>query len=95
MYAVIRNYPGNSELADQLVARQDEVVELVSGIDGFRGYYLLRTEGGCASVTVYDDKAGADESSNRAREWMSEHASDVSATMPEIMTGEVVVNAGG
>ncbi len=37
MYAVIRNYSGNAELADQLAARQDEVVQLVSEIGGFRG----------------------------------------------------------
>lgn len=95
MYAVIRNYAGNAELADQLVARQGEVVQLVSEIDGFRGYYLLRTEDGCASVTVYDDKAGADRSSEVARDWLAEHASELTASTPAVMSGEVLVNAGG
>ena len=93
MYAVIRNYAGNKELADQLAARKDEVVALVSGIEGFQAYYLLRTDGGCASVTVYDDAAGADESVRVAREWMSDHAAEVNATTPEVMSGEVVVDA--
>lgn len=95
MYAVIRNYAGNNELADQLVERQDEVVQLVSQIGGFRGYYLLRTDDGCASVTVYDDKAGADESSNVARDWIESRASEISASTPQIMGGEVLISAGG
>ena len=48
MYAVIRNYSGNPGLADQLAARADEVKGIVSGISGFRGYYLLRTENGAS-----------------------------------------------
>jgi heme-degrading monooxygenase HmoA len=93
MYAVIRNYPGNSELADQLAARSDEVKELVSGISGFRGYYLLRAENGCATVSVYDDKAGADESSSRAAAWLQEHATEITSAAPEITAGEVVFSA--
>jgi heme-degrading monooxygenase HmoA len=76
IYAVIRKYPGNSELADQLAARKDEVVALVSGIEGFQAYYLLRTDDGCASVTVFADKAGADESVRQAREWIGDHAAE-------------------
>jgi heme-degrading monooxygenase HmoA len=93
MYAVIRNYAGNNELADQLAARQGEVVELVSAIEGFRGYYLLRTDDGCASVTVYDDASGADESSRVAAAWISDHASEINASTPQVSSGEVLFSA--
>ena len=93
MYAVIRNYAGNNELADQLAARQGEVVELVSAIEGFRGYYLLRTDDGCASVTVYDAAAGADESSRVAAAWISDHASEINASTPQVSSGEVLFSA--
>ena len=93
MYAVIRNYAGNNELADQLAARQSEVVELVSAIEGLRAYYLLRTDGGCASVTVYDDASGADESSRAAAAWISDHASEINASTPQVSSGEVLFSA--
>ena len=93
MYAVIRNYAGNNELADQLAARQGEVVELVSAIEGFRAYYLLRTDDGCASVTVYDDAAGADESSRVAAAWISDHASEITASTAQVSSGEVLFSA--
>jgi len=93
MYAVIRNYAGNKELADQLAARQSEVVELVSAIEGFRAYYLLRTDDGCASVTVYDDASGADESSRVAAAWITDHASEITASTPQVSSGEVLFSA--
>ena len=93
MYAVIRNYAGNNELADQLAARQSEVVELVSAIEGFRAYYLLRTDDGCASVTVYDDASGADESSRVAAAWISDHATEINASTPQVSSGEVLFSA--
>jgi heme-degrading monooxygenase HmoA len=93
MYAVIRNYPGNKELADQLAARQAEVVELVSAIEGFQAYYLLRTDDGCASVTVYEDAAGADESVRAAAEWLRENASEINASTPAVSSGEVLFSA--
>jgi heme-degrading monooxygenase HmoA len=93
MYAVIRNYAGNNELADQLAARQSEVVELVSTIEGFRAYYLLRTDDGCASVTVYDDASGVDESSRVAAAWISDHATEINASTPQVSSGEVLFSA--
>ncbi len=93
MYAVIRNYSGNSELADQLAARKDEVVAIVSGIEGFKAYYLLRTDDGCASVTVYADAMGADESVSGAAEWISNNASEINASTPEVTRGEVLFSA--
>lgn len=94
MYAVIRNYAGNAEIADQLVARSGEVEEVVSGIQGFQSYLIVRTDDGCATVSVYDDKAGADEATRRAAEWVQAHASEINASAPDVMGGDVVFQAG-
>jgi heme-degrading monooxygenase HmoA len=93
MYGVIRNYKGNRELADQLAARSDEVESLISGIEGFHSYYLVRTEDGCATVSVYENKTGADESIRLAADWISEHASEITASKPEVFSGEVLIQA--
>jgi hypothetical protein len=41
MYAVIRAYAGNSELADTLVEHEGDIRQVIGRIDGFKGYYLL------------------------------------------------------
>ena len=92
MYATVRNYAGNSELADALVENESEVKRLITGIDGFRAYYLIRTDDGAASVSVYDDKAGADESTRVAGEWLRENVPDVAGSPPQVSSGEVIIN---
>ena len=91
MYAVIRNYAGNTELADQLAARSDEVLGLVSGVPGFRAYYLVRTGDGCTTVSVYDDEEGTAESTRVAGDWIREHASEITASTPQVTSGEVLI----
>jgi heme-degrading monooxygenase HmoA len=91
VYAVIRNYAGNTELADQLADRSDEVLGLVSGVPGFRAYYLVRTSDGCTTVSVYDDEEGAAESTRVAGAWIREHASELTASTPQVTNGEVLI----
>lgn len=94
MYATVRSYSGSQQLGDELVKREDEVKSLVSGISGFRAYYLLKTsEGDVTSVTVYDDQAGAEESNQVAANWIKENLSDMSVSPPEVSAGEVVIDA--
>ncbi len=93
MYAVIRTYADNAEIADQLAANAAEVKKLVSAVDGFRGYYLVRTGGGCTTFTVYDDQTGADESTRLAGDWIREHASEITQSTPQVTSGEVLIQA--
>ena len=69
MYTVIRRYSGNTDLADALVESQDDVRRIISGVDGFRAYYLLRNgDGNAISISVFDDQSGAEESNRAAAE---------------------------
>ena len=92
MQATIRRYRG-SELADLLESRREDVEALISGVSGLHGYFLVRTDEGCASVTVCDDAAGIQESTRLAREWISENAAAV-AVAPEELGGEVIAHIG-
>ena len=95
MYAIVRNYTGAPELADQLAARAGEVEELISTIPGFQAYYLVRTDGGCATVSVFDSASGAEESTRRAGEYLRENADAfTSAPAPVISAGDVLVSFG-
>jgi hypothetical protein len=92
MYATVRNYAGNRELADALLENESEVKRLITGIEGFSAYYLIRTEDGVASVSVYDDKSGADESTRVAAEWLRENVPDVAGSPPQVSSGEVIID---
>jgi hypothetical protein len=93
MYAAIRTYDGAHELADQLAAHSDAIRDVISEVAGFHAYFLVRTAGGCTTVSVFDDEAGAAQSSRAAAEWLREHASEIESPPAVVTGGEVLVHA--
>ena len=93
MHAVIRTYT-DPTLADQLAGRSGEIEEIISDVQGFRSYYLVRTTEGCTTITVCDDQRGTEESTRRAAEWLRDHASEIQSTPPQVTSGEVLIHAG-
>jgi hypothetical protein len=93
MYAVVRSYsgPGTSELFEQLEQRNDEIQELIGGVPGFVSYTAVRSGEGGVTVTVCQDKAGTDESSRRAAEWVRGNISTM-ANPPVISEGGTVAH---
>jgi heme-degrading monooxygenase HmoA len=93
MYATVRNYPASPELADALVSNAADVKGLVSGIEGFKAYYLVRTADGAVSISVYDNEAGASESTRAAADWIRENLPELGVSAPQVSAGEVVISA--
>lgn len=91
MHAVIRAYSGNSELADALVEHEDEVRHVISGIGGFKAYYVLKLAEGTSTVSVFDSREGAEESSRAAAAWLTENLPDLNVQAPYVTGGEVVL----
>ena len=89
MYVVVRKYsgPGASELFDLIDERSDEVKGIISDVPGFVSYAAFRQEDGATTVTCCEDKAGTDESSKRAADWVKENATE-SVGAPEISEGD-------
>lgn len=89
MHVVVRSYSaGASDLFDALEQRESEVRELIGGVPGFVSYVaFLGGDGGGMTVTVCEDKAGTDESSRRAAEWVKENLSG-SVGAPTITEGD-------
>ena len=54
--------------------------------------YVVTPATGAASVSVYDDKSGADESTRVAGEWLRENVPDVAGSPPEVSSGEVIID---
>jgi hypothetical protein len=92
MYATVRTYAGNRELADALVENESEVKRIISGIDGFKAYYLIRTADGAASVSVYENEAGAEASNKAAAAWLGENLPNLAVAAPQVSAGEVVID---
>ena len=95
MHATVRTYSGkgSKELIDLLEKRHTDVKELITSIKGFVSYSLVRTPDGGFSVSVYQDKAGADESMKKAREWIGQNASATGVSVPTTSEGSVVLHA--
>ena len=95
MYAVVRQYPGASQLFDELARRQGEVEALIRGVPGFVAYTLVRSaDGGGVTISVYEDQAGTAESSRRAAEWVRQNVPAAAGSPPEITEGEVLYQFG-
>ena len=91
-HAVVRTYSGQGavELFDLLGQREEDVKSLISGVAGFVSYAAVRTGDGGVTVTVCEDKAGTDESSRRAAQWVKENVS-ATADAPAISEGDTVL----
>ena len=59
-------------------------------VKGFVGYTLARTESGGFSVTVCQDKAGIDESVQKAGEWVAKNAGSTGVGAPQVAKGAVI-----
>ena len=95
MFASLRQYKGTPTLADELVKKQDEIKSVLRPIPGFHAYYLLKTNDGGVSMTVCDDKTGAEESNRVAARWLKDKLPTFATRAPEITTGEVRIHLNG
>ncbi len=93
MYVVTRSYsgPGGTELFEALAKREDDVKALISTVPGFTSYAAFRNDAGGQTVTICQDKAGTDESSRRAAEWVKENVG-VTVDAPTIAEGSTVLH---
>ncbi|HEY4941603.1 MAG TPA: hypothetical protein VII56_09245 [Rhizomicrobium sp.] len=91
MFAVVRHYhfkPQDSAAIDKAI--HDDFVPLIKKAKGFVRYYWLDTgKGEGASVSVFKDKAGADESILLAADYVKTHLAKLITQKPEIIEGPV------
>jgi hypothetical protein len=91
----VRDHPQlrrSNELTDALVAREQDIRNVIGTIDGFRAYYLVRTADGPTTISVFDDQAGAEASTAAAAAYIRENMADVSPGAPQLTTGETVLS---
>ncbi len=96
MYTAIRRYTlTDSSVLDEIVQRvENEFVPMMRGSEGFVAYSLLSTGGtGLVTISVFQDQAGAEASTAKAREWVNANLAHFVQGSPQIDAGEVRVLA--
>ena len=89
VHVVLRLYTDASELVDKIRDSEAEVRALLGSIPGFRTYAISdSTGGGAVSITACDDKAGCDESSRRAAQWVRTNLPNAKIAQPRVIGGE-------
>lgn len=90
-YLAIREYqlaPGRT--MEELAALvENGFMPIVRQVPGFQEYFLVETDKGVISISVFTDQAGAEESTLRAADWVQQNLADFFAGPPAATTGSV------
>jgi hypothetical protein len=91
MFAAIRHYHFDAKKGAEIDRQiREGFVPLLKKAKGFVRYYWLDTgEGEGASISVFRDKAGADESVRLAAQFVRDHMSKLLTQKPEVIEGPV------
>jgi hypothetical protein len=93
MYATVRRYEGviNPSEAGRRVS--EGFVPVISQIPGFVAYYWVDAGGSVMiSTSVFQDKAGAEESNRKAVDWVRQNLAPLLPNPPQVTSGEVVAH---
>jgi hypothetical protein len=98
MYVAVRRYEGVDQgTVDEVMRRVNEgFVPIISQVAGFVAYYALDAGGGVvASISVFQDRTGAEESSRRAADWVRQNLASLLPNAPQVTVGEAPVHRTG
>src|SRR6476620_11404152 len=85
MYAAVRVYEGITDDVEAGRLVRESFLPLLDQVQGFIAYYRIDAgDGAMSSLSVFDDKAGADESVKLAHDWVSGYAHSLIHTPPRV-----------
>jgi hypothetical protein len=90
LFITVRRYEGVPDPGVAAQEVQETFVPLISDIPGFVAYYWADAGGGTMiSVSVFEDRTGAEESNLRAADWVRERPG-VLPSVTQVTAGDVV-----
>jgi hypothetical protein len=93
MYAAVRRYEGITDDDEAARLVRDSFMPQLEKVRGFVAYYWIDAgDGTMASLSVFEDQAGADESVRFAHQWIEENAPGLFPNPPTITEGTVVAH---
>ncbi|GAA1238852.1 hypothetical protein [Streptomyces aureus] len=91
MYAVMRRYEGVTDSAEAGRRVDEGFVPLLRQVPGFVAYYWVDAGNGVmVSTSVFEDQSGAEESVNRAADFVRDSLSSLLPNPPQVTAGPVV-----
>ncbi|MER5689177.1 hypothetical protein [Streptomyces sp. NPDC002205] len=94
MYAVVRRYEGVTDPAEAGRQVNEGFLPLLRQVQGFVAYYWVDAGGGVmVSTSVFQDPAGAEESTDRAADFVRDRLASLFPSPPQVTAGEVVAHA--
>lgn len=94
MYAAVRRYEGVTDPAEAGRIVSEGFVPLVRQVSGFVAYYWVDAgDGVMVSTSVFQDRAGAEESVSKAAEFVRDNLASLLPNAPQVMAGEVLASA--
>ena len=91
MHVVIRRYQTDPGSVGEIMRHVNEgFIPIIKEAEGFLGYYALNAGAGeIATVSVFEDQVGAEESIRMAADWVRQNLAALLPNPPEITAGEV------
>jgi hypothetical protein len=92
MHVAIRRYQMDPASFDEVNRQVNEgFIPIIKDADGFLAYYVVDAGAGeIATVSVFEDQAGAEESVRMAADFIRQNLAALLPNPPEITAGEVV-----
>ncbi|GAA4881651.1 hypothetical protein GCM10023235_72580 [Kitasatospora terrestris] len=91
MYAAVRRYDGVTDPAEAARRVNDGFVPLLRQVPGFVAYYWVDAGNGVmVSTSVFEDRAGAEESVRRAADFVRDNLASLLPNPPQVTAGQVV-----
>jgi hypothetical protein len=94
MYVAVRRYEGVTDQSEVIRHVNEGFLPIISQVPGFVNYSFVDAgEGVMLSISVFEHKDGAEESTWRAGEYIGEHGlASAFPNPPQVTEGEVVAH---
>lgn len=93
MYVAVRSYEGVKFPEEAAAKVRDEFLPIVSKIPGFHEYYAIKTgDSTVASISIFKDRPGADESVRAAKMWVQKNMARFLPNPPKVISGETIAH---
>ncbi|MEU3305223.1 hypothetical protein ABZ729_36225 [Streptomyces sp. NPDC006678] len=91
MYGVVRRYEGVTDPAEAGRRVNEGFVPVLRQVSGFVAYYWVDAgDGVMVSTGVFEDQAGAEESTRRAADFVRANLASLLPNAPQVAAGQVV-----
>lgn len=88
MYIVIRTWSNAGAVAEAMLQKRQEIMNILGGVPGFVAYFATSSGDLLTTVTVCSSQAGTQESTDLARQWIKENVPGAVLAAPHVTEGE-------